>query len=334
MDNIRISRREMIKISGVVGALLVGGRLLKNGVQSSFVTVRESRLLMGTIINLSIIAGNFKDAQDAVRSCFDRMTYLESVFSRFNPESQLSKLNQFGTVSANDPVFGNLIRQALKLSEITAGAYDITIKPVLDLYLASQGLPSGQAIGETLPLVDYRNVHVNNQEVWFEKPGMEITLDSIAKGFIVDEAVLILDELGIGNVLVEAGGDLLANGTNLDQSPWRIGIQSPRHVQSDLIAKVRVSGQAVATSGDYMHTFTNDYVNHHILDPRTGYSAPDLASVSVLAPSAMMADGLATALMVMGFKDGLSLINNLPSYEAFFVTKTLNTTQSIGFPIS
>lgn len=332
MDNTKLSRKEMIKISGVVGALLVGGRLLKNGVQPSLVTVKDSRLLMGTIINLSIVAGNYNDAQEAIQSCFDRMTYLESLFSRFNPDSQLSKLNQFGTVSVNDPVFGNLIRQALKLSELTTGAFDITIKPVLDLYLAGKGLPPDQAIAETLPLVDYRNVHVDNREVWLDNPGMEITLDSIAKGFIVDEAVLILEDMGIGNVLVEAGGDLLANGTNQDQSPWRIGIQSPRHVQSGMIAKVRISGQAVATSGDYMQTFTNDFANHHILDPRTGYSAPELASVSVLAPSAMMADGLATALMVMGIKDSLDLIESLPSYEAYLITKTLNIMETSGFP--
>ena len=109
----------------------------------------------------------------------------------------------------------------------------------------------------------------------------------------------VLKQHGFVNVLVEAGGDLMAAGMKDEKRPWRIGVQSPRPDADMAQMRFSLSNRAAATSGDYMQAFTSDLRQHHIIDPRTGYSAPDLASVTVTAPTAMLADGLATAVMVL-----------------------------------
>ena len=158
---------------------------------------------------------------------------------------------------------------------------------------------------------------------------MSITLDGIAKGFIVDEGVGVLKDFGFDNVLVEAGGDLLASGKKTDQKPWYIGIQSPRKAKERLLASFEVSNQAVATSGDYLQFYTPDMKNHHIIDPRSGYSAPELASASIIGSSGAQADALATALMVLGPDAGLQCLKNFPGCQAYLVGKDMQVYSTI-----
>ena len=162
---------------------------------------------------------------------------------------------------------------------------------------------------------------------------MSITLDGIAKGFIVDEGVLVLKEYGFDNMLVEAGGDLMGLGEKEPQTPWKIGLQAPRGQIGDLLASFDIRDRAIATSGDYMQAFTPDFINHHIIDPRTGHSSPDLASVSIQAPTSSLADALATAVMVMG-RPGLALIEKMEGCEAFAVTKNLEELKTTGFLVN
>ena len=128
----------------------------------------------------------------------------------------------------------------------------------------------------------------------------------------------------------EAGGDLMALGEKASATPWKIGLQAPRAEMGNLLMMMDVDNQAVATSGDYMQALSADLANHHIIDPRSGYSSPELASVSVLAPTVMLADGLATSVMVMG-QAGLDLIEEIPHCEAFAVTKNAFVLKTSGF---
>ncbi len=160
--------------------------------------------------------------------------------------------------------------------------------------------------------------------------GTAVTLDGIGKGYIVDRGVDVLKERGFPNVFVEAGGDLMAAGEKQGGVPWRVGIRAPRSSMT-LLARVDAREQAVATSGDYMQPFTPDYAQHHILDPRTGRSAPELASSTVIAPDAATADGLATLTMVLGAKRGRELLEDLPGCEGCFVDKQLEVTRTSGF---
>jgi thiamine biosynthesis lipoprotein len=160
---------------------------------------------------------------------------------------------------------------------------------------------------------------------------MALTLDGIAKGSVVDGAVAALQAQGYENVLVEAGGDLVGNGRSAANTLWRIGIQHPRQAGT-IMATLPISAQAVATSGDYMNAFTADFSRHHILDPRTGQSPAQSASVTVLAANAATADALSTSLMVMGSEAGLALVERLTAVEALFITKEMQIYRSSGFP--
>jgi thiamine biosynthesis lipoprotein len=181
-----------------------------------------------------------------------------------------------------------------------------------------------------LDLVGYQNLILDGERIAFARPEMQITLDGIAKGYIVDAGVAVLQAHGFENVMVEAGGDLLAAGEKAPRSPWRIAIESPRAGKKGLLASFAVQDRAVATSGDYHQAFTPDLTLHHILNPQTGVSAPEPASATVLAGSGAQADALATALMVMETSTGLALVESLPGVEAYLVTKALETIQSSG----
>ena len=321
-----ISRRRFLQIVAASGAAALA---LKFGIDrlNQPVIARESRLLMGTVVNLTVIGGDEQTAYAALRSCLDGMAGLEGVLSRFQPQSQLSQLNRLGELSHAHPALTALIRQSLELSRFSDGAFDITIKPLVDLYQSYQadgkGLPGAEQVNERRALVDYRRLTLDGDRISFKIPGMSISLDAIAKGYIVDVGVGLLRQAGFPNILVEAGGDLMASGEKGNEAPWQIGILSPREGQQKYLGRLSVIDQAVATSGDYMQAFVSDFSEHHILDPHTGYSPPQLASATVVAPTAALADGLATTLMVTGSQAGAQFLRQFDGCEAYLVTKDL-----------
>jgi FAD:protein FMN transferase len=206
-------------------------------------------------------------------------------------------------------------------------AFDISVKPMLDAYRAGRPDAAGQR-----QLVDYRQIEVNTRRISLGRPGMALTLDGIAKGRVVDGAVALLQRQGFYNILVEAGGDLMALGGRADGTPWRVGIHHPRRLEGNVLRRLPVSRQAVATSGDYQHSFSHDYSRHHIIDPRSGLSPAELASVTIVAPSATDADALSTAVMILGSDAGLALATRLPYVEALVITKEMAIRQTAGFP--
>lgn len=312
-----LSRREFLRIVAGIGIIgWVGGSILEN-LETNRV-VRQTRNLMGTIVNLTLIASDRKtaaSAQRAIHVCLEQMAALEAVLSRFKVDSQVSMLNLRGGLKDPHPALLELLRKSHWISELSSGLFDITILPLLTLYqkqYAREGnLPSTAEIEVACRKVDYRRMVVCKSELAFLEPGMGITLDGIAKGFIVDEGVSRLREHGFTNVLVEVGGDILAAGQPDSNHQWKIGTLSPRSGVDDLIAHLDISNEAVATSGDYMQSFTTDCSQHHILNPKTGFSSTDLSSASVIAPHLAMADALATTLMLMDPAKGMDLIRQL-----------------------
>jgi len=322
-----ISRRKFLRIIAAAG---IAGWTLHWGWLREETRVTETRLLMGTIVNLTIVGEDQDAARAAVRAALERMTNLESILSHYMPQSQLSLLNRDGRLSSADNSLLELVKQAHTLSVLADGAYDVTIKPLVDLYQACHArgaLPDESAIRKTLEYVDYRQIRIEGNNISFGRPGMQISLDSIAKGYIVDAGVAALKQFGFTNVLVEAGGDLRADGQGA-VGPWKIGVQSPRPEQLQLDTRFNLRDQAMATSGDYQQFFVPNFTQHHILDPRQGHSPSELASATVIAPTAALADALATTLMVLGPRDGLSLIEQMPDCYAYLVTKDLQVIKS------
>lgn len=332
--NTKLSRRDFIKITAAAGGALIGGKFILDMMDERIYRISETRVLMGTIINLAVISESRATGEAAVTATFAELERQIAIFNHRSSESPVAMLNQCGLLVSPPAELVEVLEMAQSISDLTSGAFDVTVKPLLDLYQLSQpDLPVEEEIQTALALVNYKNLAVSKEVIVFSAPRMAITLDGIAKGYIVDSAVTQLRNLGFGKVFVEAGGDLMASGDKETDTPWKVGVQSPRQTQEGLVASFGVSDQAVATSGDYMQYFTKDMRYHHILDPRIGYSAPYLASATVVAPSCAQADTLATALMVMNPKEGMALVNTLDTIDALMIGKDMEEYRSSSFNI-
>jgi thiamine biosynthesis lipoprotein len=259
------------------------------------------------------------------------MAELEGLLSRYRDDSEVSRLNAGRTIDRASDALLDVLRLADRISRMGDGAFDVTIQPVLDLRRGRHE-PQREQIEQATAQVDFRAVHIDGKSVALGRPGMRVTLDGIGKGYVVDRAVEVLKSRGFPNVFVEAGGDLVASGDKGGGAPWRVGIRAPRNGVA-LLASFDARNSAVATSGDYMQPFTRDYAQHHIVDPRTGYSAPELSSATVIAPDAATADALATLVMVLGPRRGRELLEDMADCDGYLVTKGLEVTRTSGFEV-
>jgi thiamine biosynthesis lipoprotein len=217
--------------------------------------------------------------------------------------------------------------------ELSNGSFDITVQPILDLYKYSfenfGRPPKEEDIKDTLDLVDYRYVLIKDDLIILRKEGMKVTLGGIAKGYAIDRAVDVLKRYEIKHALVNAGGDMRAIGSKGDED-WRIALQNPRN-KDEYITIIPLDNKAVATSGDYERYYDENKSFHHIVDPRTGYSAAELISVTIVADKAMDADAIATSVYVLGKEKGMELIERLDGVEGLAITKDKEIVRSSGF---
>lgn len=323
-----INRRKFLSFTAAAAALGTAYFYgVHRGVNEGF-TLKNTRTMMGTFVNFTIIGPDQVSCNDALRTTVTHMEQVGDTINMYKPESPLSRLNREGRLENADPTLIKVIALAKEMAELTAGAFDPTVLPLLGLYKhvkAGGALPSQEELDRALRLVDYRNVHIEDAKIEFATSGMGLTLDGIGKGYVVDEGVRIINELGFGSVCIEAGGDLMVTGTKKDGSPWTIAIQNPRPEKGKKQFIVKMQNSAIATSGDYMQSFTEDRSTHHIINPATGFSPPELASCSILAPTVAMADGLATSAMVMGPQKSIKLLESLPGCGGFLIGKDLST---------
>jgi FAD:protein FMN transferase len=323
-----ISRRNFLRITAIAGGVLIGGSSLKRAITRPMVSFQETRVLMGTIVHLQIISADDDLARKAVEATFSEMERLIRLFDYRCSSAPLAVLNREGKLDDPPKELCALLNRSIDYGALSGGAFDISIKPFFEAY--DQDTDPG-IVDNTL--VDYRKIRVQEDQIHFDQAGMAITLDSIAKGRVIDGGVAELGALGFGNVLVEAGGDLMASGEREIGEPWKIGIAHPRKSgDENIIASFSLTNQAAATSGDYQNSFSSDFLENHILDPKTGRSPQELSSVTVIAATATDADALSTTLMVLGSKQGLALVESFPYVEAMMISKDLETTISSGFP--
>lgn len=329
------TRRDALRIVALGGAAALAWTLGASR-PSRLRPVVRSRVLMGTGLQLQVVGDDPDAAAEAAEAALDRMVALEAQLSRYRADSEVGRLNATGRLEDASGALLDVLRLAERVSRMGDGAFDVTIQPVIDVYRSQlrrgPDLPSAERIERALDRVDHRAVRIQGSTVTFERGRMQITLDGIGKGYVVDRGVEVLRERGFGSVFVEAGGDLVAGGKSGQGDPWRIGIRSPRRPLS-LQARFDTRDRAVATSGDYMQPFAADYSQHHILDPRSGYSAPELASSTVVTGDAATADALATLVMVLGPERGRALLEDLPDCEGYLVRKDLQVVQTSGFGI-
>lgn len=318
-------------VTGAAGACWQLG-LFQGG--SGLQAARRSQPIMGTYLNLTVYGKDRDSCEHAIDATISRMLALEAKLSRHMETSPLFQLNSTGRLSSPDRELLEVLHLSRKLSQKTDGAFDVTVMPLLAMHSEQKGQGADFApalLRRAQAEVGFEDLQFSSEEVRLKKAGMAVTLDGIAKGYIVDQGVTVLKDNGFHNVYVEAGGDLMVTGAKPDGSPWRIGIMNPRKETSRKPVTFEVTERAVATSGDYFQAFTPDLRNHHIIDPHTGFSSPELASCTVTAPSTVLADGLATATMVLGHQKGLELLESLDGCEGYLIDKQQNSYHTSGF---
>ncbi|MFW2365579.1 MAG: FAD:protein FMN transferase [Desulforhopalus sp.] len=333
-SNKRLSRRGFLQIVAVAGAAVGCWKLGLFGAAEKLQVVRRSQPIMGTILNLTIYGPDRDQCEEAVTEMLATMQGLEAKMSRHMASSDLSTLNRTGLLQNPDKDLLKVLNLAQTISRQSSGSFDVTILPLLTIHEEGNGNTDTVAAphyNAAKSLVGYEKLIINQDKLQLRDPGMRVSLDGIGKGYIVDKGIASLKNYGFHNVFVEAGGDLMVSGRKEDNSPWRIGIRNPRPEQKRKLVTLQVSDKAVATSGDYFQPFTPDFKNHHIIDPRSGFSPPELASCTVTAPSVALADGLATAVMVLGKDATLDLLEPMGGCEAYMVTKDLKEYHTTGF---
>lgn len=312
------SRNRWMLILGVLILVVVGGwyRL-----STDMATVDETRLALDTFVQIKATGRN---GQRAVDEAFAEIGRLEKLLDRFQPASQVGRLNEQAGLAwvelDDDTRF--LLEQGLYYGRISQGAFDVTVGVLADLWGFGSDhnrVPLPAEIEAALDVTGYPLLETKGNRA-FVQQGVKVDLGGIAKGYTVDKAAEKLRQRGIKHALVNAGGDIYAIGSRPDGKPWRVGVTNPRQVEGMALA-VYLEDQAIATSGDYQRFFVHEGQRyHHILDPRTGYPARGMASVSVIAPTAREADALSTAVFVLGEEQGMALVDSLPGVEAVLIT--------------
>lgn len=282
---------------------------------------------MGTFVTIHVVGANAAQKsqahsptlrEEAVERAFAWFDRVEECCTRFDSGSEVMRLAaQVGVPVSVSTLLYEAVQFALAVAEESGGAFDPTVGYAMETRGFNREYRSGQEIHTALdcdgtPLdgectASYRDVRLDPERktITLLRPRV-IDLGAVAKGLAVDLAARELSSFE--NFVINAGGDLYLGGRNPDAEPWSVGIRHPRS-DAELVEVVRVSNRAVCTSGDYEKRGADG--GHHILDPRTGASANGVASVTVIAPTAMLADALATAAFVLGPEDGIRLFDRL-----------------------
>ena len=325
-------RKSMSLLMGCGGAALgaAGGWAWYE--QSNGLAVTRTSWALGTNVSLTIAGLSRSRAERALDAAFEELELIESVMSLYRPESEVCRLNRTGVLDQPHPHLVAVLCEAEQTSRRSGGAFDITVQPLWDVFSTAKKdgrLPDEAAVAAAQERVDWRRVSVSAEQVRLAG-GTQITLNGIAQGFAADRVREVLQGHGVQHALLNTG-ELATIGLKPSADPWTVGIQHPR--QSDAyVAVAGLSGRAMATSGDYETTFSTDFRQHHIFDPRSGHSPTELASVTIVAPTAMQADALSTAAMVLGTRQTLALVSELPDVDVLLVTKQGRTLSTPGFP--
>lgn len=308
-------------------------------------TVERTQILMDTLVLIKVFLPDSTQqpqALAAIDAAFAEMARIDTMMSSYRGDNEVAAINRAGARAASSAAISaemdSVLRAALEISERSAGAFDITIAPVMKLWgfgTDSLHVPAAEKIQAQLAAVGFHHLKLEHAEnegapstrVRFTKDDAAIDLGGIAKGYAIDRGWQTLAQHGFHDVLVEAGGDLRVKSSALTSGRRHVWVRHPR-TTDEFFARFNVDGGAVATSGDYERFFEhNSRRYHHILDPKTGYPAwndsagTQMLGVTVVAPTAMIADAFATAVFVLGPEHGISLAEKVERLEALVIFK-------------
>jgi len=280
----------------------------------------------GIPINVSAWDISRGDFNTAVNEISARIEFLEAMISTYRPDSVVSQLNEGRRAEEIPPELAYLVFMSTAISQDTAGAFDITVKPLVNLWRTcrkEQRLPTDTERLAALNKVGYEHIVSGiDGSITFTKPGVMLDLGGIAKGYFSDEAVTILRNAGATRCLVDCGGDITSWQADTAAGPFRVGIKNPLE-KAELFAVLSVPTGAVVTSGDYERFYEIDGKRFcHIFDPRSGYPVEGVLSVTLVAPTGIQADAYATGVFVLGFDTGAQFVERLSDLEAVIIGRT------------
>ena len=285
------------------------------------------QIRMGVPVSIQVYADDPALANQAAEAAYARIRELDRILSDYDPDSELMQLVSTAAPGEDNSVSADLLlvlQESEKLSERTEGAFDVTVGPVVRLWRRvrrRRELPDQQALSAALQSVGFRNLRIDADQstVALLLPDMQIDLGGIAKGYAADEALRVLREHGLSRALVDAGGDIVAGDAPPDKRGWRIAIEPLETGDGDR-SIVELSNAAVATSGDaYQFVEIDGDRYSHIVNPETGLGLTSRSSVTVIAPTGIAADSLASAVSVLGAERGLELIEDTCETETFIM---------------
>lgn len=291
---------------------------------------------MGTSYSVRFVLEPGVSLQAVSQRITHELEAVNSSMSVFDAHSELSRFNALSAAEtqrepfAASVAFYALMTQARDLYDLTSGAWDGTVMPLVNLWgFGPEGSvaipPSPEAVAAVLSDIGFDKIMLGPTQTLIKKDDISVDLASIAKGYGVDRIAKTLTDLGLQSFLVEIGGEVYAKGLKLNGQKWRVGINCPdvNSLAGEIYAVTELKDRALATSGNYRNFFVaNGKTYAHIIDPRTGYPATtDIASVSVITSTCAKADGLATAMVVLSVEQSLELANADPDVEVLIITR-------------
>ncbi len=319
-----VSRRKaLIGATGVL-ALAAGGRAALGAIAQRHGLVLRTRagVAFQTSVALTVAGPDATALESALDAGFVAIRDVENASSVYRPDAEVSRLNRDGRLDRPGVHLLTMLRYGAELSRLTDGRFDYTVQPLWDHWAAAHAAgrrPTAADLAPVLARVDWRGVAIADDRVAFDRRGMAITLNSINQSYATDVVMAVLAARGIEHAFIDTG-EFGARGDHPEGRPWRLGVADPR--DTDRLAFVLDPFRRfAATSGDYKTYFSPDFRDHHIFDPRTGYSPPHWSSITVEAPTGLVANGLATALFASSPEESRQLMAAHPECRARFFAK-------------
>jgi FAD:protein FMN transferase len=312
----------------VFGVCCVGTGLFSGCVGEKAYVYNEGQIY-GTIYHIVYESPGGKDIKKEID---EKLHSLNLIFSTFDSTSQISMVNTNRPVKL-DPYFINCFNKSQEISELSGGAFDITVAPLVNAWgfgFRHKEKISQPLIDSLLQLTGYKKVKLENGKIIKENPRIMLDMSAISKGYTCDIIGEFLSEKRCENYMVEIGGEVVAQGVNSKGNVWNIGISKPDETafysNQDIQAIVKLPSRALATSGNYRNFYMEDGKKYaHTINPETGYPAlNNLLSATVLANNCMTADGWATAFMVLGLEKSIELSKKLQGIEVYFIYSDLS----------
>lgn len=292
--------------------------------------ITRDTYMMGTIIQLKVYG---KNAKKAIDEAIVKINEIENKMSVNIAASDINKINENAGIKetkVSEETF-SVVKKAVEYSELTEGAFDPTIEPIVKLWgigTERARVPANQEISKAVGLINYKDINLDNENlsIKINKKNQAIDLGGIAKGYAADEINKIFTQNNIKHAFVSLGGNVFVKGNKTDGQKWNVGIQDPFKERNEYIGIVSVANKSIVTSGNYERYFIKDGIRyHHIFDPSTGYPSENgVVSVTIISDKSIDGDALSTSMYILGVEKGKKIIEKLDGIDAIFVTEDKN----------